>query len=226
MTTRRETAPCTTHRAIFEELAEVGKALSSAPRLEVLELLAQAPRSVEVLARALNQSVANTSHHLQTLYRAGLVTRERDGLHIIYRVASDDVCGLLRQLQRVATAQRAALAELLRAEIGARDDLEALDLDALRERIRSGDIMLIDVRPAVEYEAAHVIGARSVPIDELERHAASLPRDRMIVAYCRGPLCVYAAEAAKQLRQLGFDVRRAECSIEQFSDTELERGAP
>ena len=214
--------------AAYAELAEVGKALASPARLEIVELLAQAPRSVERLAVGLGQSVANTSHHLQALKRAHLVRARREGLHVVYALAGDDVAQLLVHLHAVA-AQRSA--ELDRLSCAFFDDpagLEPIDRDTLRERLRLGEVVLLDVRPAQEFAAGHLPGARSAPLAELEAMFASpasaegpspvegLPRDRTIVAYCRGPFCALSAEAARRLRALGYDARRTDVSVHSF----------
>lgn len=174
-------------------LAEVGKALSSPARLEILELLAQAPRTVEVLASETDQSVANTSHHLQSLKRAQLVTTERDGLHVVYSIAGADVAELLVHLQAVA-AQHIAF-----------DDpagLEPVDRDTLLERLHARDVTLLDVRPEQEFAEAHLPEALSVPLPVLESRLGELPQDRTIAAYCRGPFWTFSAEAVRRLREL------------------------
>lgn len=196
--------------AAYTHLAEVGKALSSPARLEILELLAQAPRSVEVLAGEIDQSVANTSHHLQALKRAQLVTTEREGSRVVYSLAGADVAALLGQLQAVAAAHVAGLERLTRAFFADRDGLEPLDRDTLQMRLQSGDVVLLDVRPEHEFLAGHLPGALSMPLATLEARLGELPRDRAIVAYCRGPFCALSAEAARRLRALGFDARRTD----------------
>lgn len=199
--------------AAYAHLAAVGKALSSATRLEILELLAQAPRTVEVLAREVEQSVANTSHHLQALKRAQLVTSERDGLRIVYAIAGEDVGALLSSLHAVASQHVAGLEKLTREYFGARDGLEAVDRETLLSRLRDDDAVLIDVRPEHEFAAGHLPGALSVPLSTLESRLAELPKDRPIVAYCRGPFCALSAEAAQRLRALGYDARRTDVSV-------------
>jgi rhodanese-related sulfurtransferase/DNA-binding transcriptional ArsR family regulator len=208
--------------AAYAHLAEVGKALSSATRLEILELLAQAPRTVEVLAAEVEQSVANTSHHLQVLKRARLVTGERDGLHVVYSVAGEDVGALLNTMQAVALRHLDALDELTRDYFAKRDALEAIDPHTLLVRLRADDAVLIDVRPEHEFAAGHIPGALSVPLSALEAHLESLPKDRTIIAYCRGPFCALSAEAARRLRELGFDARRTDATV---SSVELVRGS-
>lgn len=200
--------------AAYTHLAEVGKALSSPARLEILELLAQAPRTVEVLAHEIDKSVANTSHHLQALKRARLAKSERDGLHVIYSLAGEGVAGLLAQLQSVAALHVAGLEKLTREYFADRDDLEAIDGETLLARVQAEDVVLVDVRPEHEFAAGHLPGALSIPLADLASRLDELPRDRAIVAYCRGPFCTFAAEAARRLRERGFDARRTDVSVQ------------
>ena len=199
--------------AAYAHLAEVGKALSSPARLEILELLAQAPRTVETLAGEIDQSAANTSHHLQALKRAQLVTPEREGLHVVYSIAGGDVAELLVHLQRVAAQHIAALEKLTREFFEDPAGLEPVDRDTLLERLRASDVTLLDVRPEQEFAEGHLPGALSVPLALLESRLGELPRDRTIIAYCRGPFCTLSAEAARRLRELGFDARRSDVSV-------------
>lgn len=199
--------------AAYAHLAEVGKALSSPARLEILELLAQAPRTVEVLAGEIDQSVANTSHHLQALKRAQLVTAERDGSHVAYSIAGADVAGLLVQLQAVAANHIAGLEKLTREFFDDPEGLESVDRDTLLGRLRASDAVLIDVRPEPEFAEGHLPGALSMPLPLLEARLGELPKDRTIIAYCRGPFCTLSAEAVRRLRELGFDARRTDVSV-------------
>jgi rhodanese-related sulfurtransferase/DNA-binding transcriptional ArsR family regulator len=194
--------------ALFEALASVAKALGNGHRAEIIDVLAQGERSVEELAVEIAQSIANTSHHLRVLARAGVLTTRRDGTRVYYRLASERVADLWAAMRDVATAHVADLDRLARAYLGAPDGVEEISRDELAQRVRAGDIIVLDVRPATEYEAGHVLGARSVPITELRRHLRDLPADADIVAYCRGPYCVYANEAVKQLRRRGYRARR------------------
>lgn len=223
---------CTTHtrtfkNAVYDHLATVGKALSSSTRLEILEVLAQAPRTVDSIATEVDQSVANTSQHLQKLKKARLVTGRRDGLHVIYSLSGKDVVEMLDQLNQVAGKHIKELEALATEFFGERDGLEAVDHHTLFERIKDGSAVLIDVRPEEEYDAGHLPGALSIPIDELEAHIESLPTDRTIVAYCRGPYCAWSADAVTQLRAKGYDARRADVSApswnagDQWPDTEV-----
>jgi rhodanese-related sulfurtransferase/predicted transcriptional regulator len=201
--------------ALFEAMALMGKAFASPRRLELLDLLAQAPRSVEELAEASDQSVANTSQHLQALHAAGMVSRTREGARVRYAVADR---GALRLWLSLRDASAAHLAEVERA---ARDylgqDVETIDPDELRARLAREEVVLVDVRPAEEFEAGHIAGARSIPLGELERRLEELPRDREVVAYCRGPFCAYAHEAVRRLREGGRDARRLEEGFPEWS---------
>jgi len=192
--------------ALFEAIALTGKALASPRRLELLDLLAQGPRTVDQLARASGQSLANASQHLQALHAAGLVTRAREGTSVRYALAGDEALHLWLALRDASAAQLAHVERAARAYLG--EEVEAIDRDELRERLARGGAVLIDVRPAEEFAAGHIEGARSIPHDELERRLAELPEDTEIVAYCRGPYCAYAHEAVRTLRAAGRDARR------------------
>jgi rhodanese-related sulfurtransferase len=193
---------------LFQAISVMGKAFASPVRLELLDLLAQAPRTVEALARATGQSGANVSQHLQALHAAGMVTREREGTSVRYGIAGADA---LRAWLALRDASAVRLAEVERA---ARDylggDVQAIGREELRERLARGEAILIDVRPEEEYEAGHIEGARSIPIHELDERLAELPVDREIVAYCRGPFCAFAHEAVRRLSSAGLNARRLE----------------
>jgi rhodanese-related sulfurtransferase len=194
--------------ALFEAIALMGKAFAAPRRLELLDLLAQAPRTVDELARASEQSMANTSQHLQALHAGGLVTRTREGTSVRYALAGDEALRLWLALRD------AAVSELAQAESAARDylgdDVETLGREELIERLRKGDIVLIDVRPREEFDAGHIQGAHSIPIGELEDRLAEPPADREVVAYCRGPFCAFAHDAVRSLRSVGRRARRLE----------------
>jgi rhodanese-related sulfurtransferase len=194
--------------ALFEAIAVMGKAFASARRLELLDLLAQASRTVDELARASEQSTANTSQHLQALHAAGLVIRTREGTSVRYALAGDEALRLWLALRATSVARLAEVERAASEYLG--EDVEAIDRDELIARLSRGDAVLIDVRPPEEFAAGHIDGARSIPIDELERRLAELPADREIVAYCRGPFCAYAHEAVRQLRAAGRTARRLE----------------
>jgi len=194
--------------ALFEAIAVMGKAFASPVRLELLDLLAQAPRTVDELARASGQSTANTSQHLQALHAAGLVERNREGTSVRYALAGEQALKLWLALRQTSARQLAEVERAARDYLG--DEVEAIDRDELVRRLAGGDVVLIDVRPQEEFAAGHIDGARSVPIDELERRLAELPADREVVAYCRGPFCAYAHEAVRKLRAAGHEARRLE----------------
>ena len=194
--------------ALYEGFALVARALASGRRTEIVDLLAQGERSVEQIAGEIGQTVANTSHHLHALARAGLVTTRRDGTRIFYGLASDRVADLWSAIQGVAAEHLAGLGRLAGAYLGTREGIEAIGRGELAARLRRGEVMLLDVRPTAEYAAGHIAGARSVPVTELRRHLRALPVDADIVAYCRGPYCVYADEVVRELTRLGFRARR------------------
>jgi rhodanese-related sulfurtransferase/predicted transcriptional regulator len=194
--------------AVFEAIAVMGKALASPRRLELLELLAQAPRTVDDLAHASGQSIANTSQHLQALHGAGLVDRERDGNRVRYELAGERALSLWLTLRDASAAQLAEVERAARSYLG--EEVEGIGREELRARLRRGEVVLVDVRPPEEFAAGHIEGARSIPIDELERRLAELPTDREIVAYCRGPFCAYAHDAVRRLRAAGRQARRLE----------------
>ena len=194
--------------ALFEAIALMGKAFASPVRLELLDLLAQAPRTVDELARASDQSTANASQHLQSLHAAGMVTRAREGTSTRYALAGDEVLSLWLALRNASVARRAEVARAAREYLG--DEVDAIGRDELIARLRTGDVVLVDVRPAAEYEAGHIEGARSIPLEELEDRLAELPADREVVAYCRGPFCAYAHEAVRRLQADGREARRLE----------------
>ena len=193
---------------IYEQLGRVGKALASPKRLELLDLLCQGPRTVEALAKEAGQSLANTSQHLQVLRASRLVDTEKHGLYVTYRLADEKVCSLYRELRTLAESRLLEIEAVTREFLDARGGMEPVDRDALVERIRSGEAILLDVRPPEEFEAGHIPGAVSVPLGELGARLADLPRDREIVAYCRGPYCVLAIQAVEALRAKGFHAIR------------------
>lgn len=207
--------------ALFEALASVAKAMSSGRRGEIVDLLAQGERSVEDIAAELEQSVANTSHHLRNLARAGLVRTRRDGTHVFYRLSSEQVSQLWTLLHEVAAGHVAEVDRLAEAYLGRRDGLQPITRDELARRLRRGEATVIDVRPPAEYEAGHVEGARSFPIQDLKRRLEALPRGTELVAYCRGPYCVFADDAVRLLRSKGFDARRLEDGFPEWKRTGL-----
>jgi rhodanese-related sulfurtransferase len=199
--------------AIYEQIARIGKAVASSRRLEVLDLLCQSPRTVEVLARAVDQSVANTSQHLQVLRRAQLVEAEREGVLVTYRLADEEVCDFFRSLRRLAESRLAEVERVTREFLEKRGTMEPVNREVLLDRVRRGEVIVLDVRPPEEYRAGHIPGAISVPLHQLNRRLSDLPRDREIVAYCRGPYCVLAIEAVELLRERGFEATRLEDGV-------------
>jgi rhodanese-related sulfurtransferase/DNA-binding transcriptional ArsR family regulator len=194
--------------ALFDAFASVAKALGNGRRAEIVEVLAQGERSVDEVAAEIGQSVANTSHHLRQLANAGLLQSRRDGQHIIYRLTSDRVADLWAALRDVAATHVADVEVLADSYLGARDAVEAVTAEELAARLDGGRAVVVDVRPALEYAAGHIAGARSIPVDELAATLGVLPKSREIIAYCRGPYCVYADDAVRLLRRRGYRARR------------------
>jgi rhodanese-related sulfurtransferase/DNA-binding transcriptional ArsR family regulator len=194
--------------ALYEGFAEVARSLASGRRAQIVDVLAQGERSVDELAGEIGQTVANTSHHLRAMARAGVVTTRRDGTRIFYSLSSDRVAELWSALRDVAAEHVAGLDKLVAAYLRDRDGVDTIDRAELARRIKAGGVLLLDVRPTAEYTAGHIAGARSVPVDELRRHLRALPKDIDVVAYCRGPYCVYADEAVRELDRKGFRARR------------------
>src|ERR671927_1990181 len=176
--------------ALFEAIALMGKGFASPRRLELLDLLAQAPRTVDELARTSEQSTANTSQHLQALHAAGMVTRRREGTSVRYALAGDEVLSLWLSLRDASVGRLAEVERAAREYLG--EEVDAIGGDELIERLRKGDVVLIDVRPAEEFEAGHIDAARSIPLEELEDRLAGVPADRGIVAHCRGAIRAHA----------------------------------
>jgi ArsR family transcriptional regulator len=194
-------------------LAEVAKALGHEHRVELIEQLAQGPRSVDALAERAGLSLANASQHLQQLRRAGLVSTQRDGKRVVYRLADEsetDIVSLLGALRHVAEHAVASMERIVGAYFRARDELEPVAANELLTRLRGGDVVILDVRPEDEYGLGHLPGALNIPLRQLEQRLAELPRKQEIIAYCRGPYCVLSFEAVAELRARGFKVRRLE----------------
>jgi rhodanese-related sulfurtransferase/DNA-binding transcriptional ArsR family regulator len=199
---------------IYEQFARVGKALAAPGRLELIDLLAQGERSVEALAKEAQMSVANTSQHLQVLLAARLVETRRAAQRIHYRLASESVIELWLALRRTAEAQLAELPAVARDYLGDPDAFEPVDRDELARRLEAGTVVVIDVRPAEEFAQGHLAGAVSVPLDRLDAWARTdAPKRTQIVAYCRGPYCVYALQAAAALKKRGLRAGRSEVGV-------------
>ena len=202
----------TTHRefkdGLYGQFALIGKALASPHRLELLELLAQAARSVDSLANETGLSIANASQHLQALQQAGLVERRKEGLFVRYRLAGVEVFELCRSLRIVAEKRHAELERLVRRHFVHRSNPELVSMNELLGRARDGDVVILDTRPANEFAAGHIAGAISVPMEQLQQRLRQLPRSKEYVAYCRGPYCIYADRAVEFLRAKGRRARR------------------
>lgn len=204
----RETSP--KHR-LLGHLAALARSLGHEHRLELLEILGQGERTVEALAARSGQPFANTSQHLQHLRRAGLVETRREGKHVVYRLRDDGAAtALLGALRNAAERNLAEVQAIVAAWLGSRDGLEPVSREELAARVAAGEVVLLDVRPEDEFAAGHVPGALNVPLDRLEAAMAGLPRDREVVAYCRGPYCVLSFDAVEALRARGFRARRLE----------------
>jgi rhodanese-related sulfurtransferase len=199
--------------AIYEQFARIGKAVSSPKRLELLDLLCQGERTVEALAKEAGLAVANASQHLQVLRGARLIEAEKVGLFVIYRLADQSVCEFFRTMRILAENRLAEVEQIKRQFLAGREGMEPVDRDELLKRVREGAVTVLDVRPTEEYRAAHIPGALSIPLKELKRRLSQLPRDREIVAYCRGPYCVLTIQAVEILRAKGFHAVRLEEGI-------------
>ena len=197
-------------QALFEQLAVIARALGSAARLELLDFLAQGGRNVDELAQATGLSVANTSKHLQQLKSAGLVEARREGKHIRYRLSDDRTLDAIRDLRILAETHLDRVGDLVSSYLRSRDALEPVPARELLERARNGLVTVIDVRPSEEFAQGHIAGALNIPLDKLRQRLKRLPRDREVVAYCRGPWCVLSYEAVARLRKAGIEARRLE----------------
>jgi len=200
--------------AIYEQFARIGKAVSSPKRLELLDLLCQGERTVEVLAKESGLTVANASQHLQVLRAARLVAAEKEGLFVIYRLADQTVCEFFRTMRVLAESQLAEVDQIKRRFLEGREGMQPVDREALLDLVREEAVTVLDVRPVEEYNAGHILGALSIPLKELKQHLAELPRDQEIVAYCRGPYCVLSVQAVEMLRARGFQAVRLEEGIQ------------
>lgn len=203
-------------RDVFANLARIGMALSSPTRIEFLELLAQSERTVEQLAGLTRTTVANTSQHLQKLRQAGLIVGRKDGLYVFYRLAGDEVVGLLSAVSRVGEAYVAEVERIVRLYFARKDELEAVPAKELLERARKGLVTVLDVRPPEEYAAGHVPGAINIPVHELAKRLKELPKRREVIAYCRGPYCLMSYDAVALLRKKGIKARRLEAGLPEW----------
>jgi len=203
-----------THRELkdplYAQFARIGHAVASPMRIELLDLLAQGEKTVELLAEQCGAGIKNTSAHLRVLRQARLVETRREGTYIYYRLADDDVSRFVRDMQRLGHQRLAEVEQVARQYLDRRDELEPVTLADLRKMLRDGAVTVIDVRPQGEYESGHIPGAVSIPVTELKQRLRELPKRREVIAYCRGPYCVYSLEAVTLLRKHGYRARRAE----------------
>jgi rhodanese-related sulfurtransferase len=206
---------------LFDAFASVAKGLASGRRAEILDVLAQGPRSVEQIAEEIDQSVANTSHHLRLLARSGLLSSDREGTKVFYRLSSPPVLELWRSLRDVAAANVADIDRLADDYLGDRSGLEPIRPKDLLRRIRRRDVTVLDVRPAPEFAAGHIAGARSIPVPELSKRLKELDPSKEVVAYCRGPYCVFADDAVRLLTRKGFRASRLRDGFPEWRDQGL-----
>ena len=214
----------TDHRAksaLYDTLAEAAKALANGRRAELVDVLAQGERSVEELADEIGQSVANTSQHLQRLLRSGLVQSRRDGTRIYYSLSSPVVLTLWQTMRQTAEEHVAGLQQLAEDYLGDRSKLATVTRDQLRERLRDGDVVVLDVRPETEYAAGHIRGAVSIPVQDLRSRLGEIAGGADVVAYCRGPYCVYADDAVRLLNQSGHAAARLEDGFPEWATAGL-----
>jgi len=197
----------------YKHIARLGKTLSSAPRLEILDLLTQGPRTVESIASEVGQPIANTSHHLRTLARAQLVVAHREGLYVTYRIADGDALTLFSTLRSSAEKRYRELREAAARLVEERGGCDTIDARTLAKRVEAGDVTVIDVRPVDEYDAGHIAGAINIPLAELSKRIAELPAERDVVAYCRGPLCVMAVSAVATLESHGLSAKHFDRAV-------------
>jgi len=202
--------------AIYEQFARIGKAVSSPKRLELLDLLCQGPRTVEVLAKESGLAIANASQHLQVLRTSRLVETEKEGLFVTYRLADQAVCEFFRAMRVLAESRLAEVEQIKRQFLEGREGMAPVDREELLALVRQGAVTVLDVRPVEEFNAGHLAGALSIPLKDLQLRLSDLPRDQEIAAYCRGPYCVLSVEAVEMLRAEGFQAIRIEEGIQDF----------
>ena len=201
---------------LYEQFARVGRAVSAPLRLAILDVLAQSERTVEEIAREIGASVANASQHLQQLRAARLVVSRREGLHIHYRLADENVLRLWQIVREISEARYAEIGQVVRTYLRDRENMQTVTADELARLIRTGEVVVLDVRPVGEFTAGHIPNARSIPLSELEGRLRELPKRRQIVAYCRGPYCVLSDDAVLLLRKKGFRVARLNIGLPEW----------
>lgn len=202
--------------ALYTQFARIGHAISSPKRLEMLDLLSQGEKTVEQLAAQSETPIKNTSAHLRALRQARLVDTRRDGTYVYYRLGDEKVIRLLQSLQGLGRVRLAEVEQVTNLYLESRDELDAVDLKELRRLVRTGEVTIVDVRPRDEFEAGHIPGALSMPVPELRKRLGEIPKSREVIAYCRGPYCVYSLEAVTLLRKHGYRARRAEQGLPQW----------
>jgi rhodanese-related sulfurtransferase/DNA-binding transcriptional ArsR family regulator len=202
--------------ALFDAFASVAQALGSGRRAEIVDVLAQGERSVDEVATEIGQSLANTSHHLRLLAKAGLVRSRRDGVRVVYRLATDRVGELWTAVRDVAASHVAEVTVLAGEYLGDRGDVESVSAGELATRLSRGEVVALDVRPEVEYVAGHIAGAQSAPVDELAARVGELQGQGEVIAYCRGPYCVYADDAVRIMRNRGLQARRLDVGFPEW----------
>lgn len=201
---------------LFDEYAKIGKALSAGPRLEIIESLAQCNRYVEELADLLDLSVANTSKHLQVLKQCGLINSARNGKRVMYSIGDRTLIDTLLNIQSLAHRHIAKINDIVDAFLTTKDSLESFSIESIKAQIKSGDVILLDVRPNIEFIAGHFPKAINIPLKELKTKLGQIPKDKTVITYCRGQYCVLSYEAVKQLRALGYNAYRSSEGIPEW----------
>jgi len=204
--------------ALYAQFARIGGALASPKRIELLDLLGQGEKTVEMLAEHTATPIKNTSAHLRVLRHARLVETRREGTYVFYRLAGDDVLRLLRSFEALGHSRLADVQHVVRLYLDGHDQLEPVTLEQLRRLVRDGDVTVVDVRPTDEYDAGHIPGALSVPVAELKRRLREIPKNREVIAYCRGRYCVFSLDAVTLLRKHGYRARRAHQGLPDWRD--------
>jgi rhodanese-related sulfurtransferase/DNA-binding transcriptional ArsR family regulator len=205
---------------LYEQFGRIGRALGSTARLEILDLLAQSEKTVEQIAEQAQLGVKNASAHLRVLREARLVASRKEPPYVFYRLADEDVARLVRSLQKVAHDRLAEVRQIAREYLDSPFSMEPIGLEELQARLRSGEVTLLDVRPPDEYRAGHLPGAVSIPLTELEQRLTEVPRDRPVIAYCRGRYCVYAVRAVETLRRHGWEADRTDVGVPEWREAE------
>lgn len=204
------------NKQLYEQFSRIASALASPSRLEILDLLSQGEKTVEQVARQAELGVKNASAHLRALREARLVETRKEGTWVVYRLADEAVARVVREIQSLARERLAEVEQITRLYFDGSSALDVIDEDELLRRLDAGDVTLLDVRPVDEYQAGHIQSAVSMPVEELERRLSEIPRERPVVAYCRGPYCILAAEAVAALRRHGYSAVRMESGVPEW----------